>query len=58
MAPKFFHCGGTKLSNVIFRLLLKVENESAIKLRLVPSLTIFQEISDFAMSGQELRPNA
>jgi hypothetical protein len=49
---------GTKLSPAIIRLYIKGETARAIKMRAVPSLTIFQEISDFAIGGLELCPNA
>ncbi|CAI8866569.1 hypothetical protein EMIT093MI4_30200 [Pseudomonas sp. IT-93MI4] len=51
VARKFFYGSGTKLSSSITHRLTKAQIESAIKLRPVPSLAIFQKISDFAMSG-------
>jgi hypothetical protein len=58
VAPKFFHGSGTKPSKAIISLSIKGEIESAINMKAVPSFSIFQKISDFAMSGQELCPNA
>ena len=58
MAPKKIIDSGKKLSPPIIRLYIKGETASAINLRAVPSLTIFQEISDFVMSGPELCPDA
>jgi hypothetical protein len=48
---------GKKLSAAIIRLYIKGETASAINLRAVPSLSIFQEISDFTMGGLELCQN-
>ena len=39
-------------------LCIKGETGVAINMRAVPSFSIFQEISEFAMGGQELCPNA
>jgi hypothetical protein len=58
VALKIFIGSGKKLSPPIIRLYIKGETASAINLRAVPSLTIFQEISDFMISGSELCPNA
>jgi hypothetical protein len=58
VARKFFTGSGTKPSNAIICLSIKGEIESAINMRAVPSFSIFQEISDLAMGGLELCPNA
>jgi hypothetical protein len=42
----------------MIRLYIKGETASAINMRAVPSFSIFQKISDFAMGGPELCPNA
>jgi hypothetical protein len=57
VALTFFNSGGTKISHPMNRLYIKGETASAINLRAVPSLSIFQEISDFTMGGLELCPN-
>jgi hypothetical protein len=58
VALKIFIDSGKKLSLPIIRLYIKGETASAINMRAVPSFSIFQEISEFAMGGLELRPNA
>jgi hypothetical protein len=58
VAPKIFLGSGTKLSRLFNAPCNKGETASAINLKVVPSLSIFQEISEIAMGGQELRPNA
>jgi hypothetical protein len=42
----------------MIRLYIKGETASAIKMKAVPSFSIFQKISDLAMGGPELCPNA
>jgi hypothetical protein len=58
VALTFFNSDGKKLSSPIIRLYIKGETASAINMRAVPSFSIFQEISAFAMDGLELCPNA
>jgi hypothetical protein len=58
VALKIFISSGKKLSPPIIRLYIKGETASAINMRAVPSFSIFQEISEFAMGGSELCPNA
>lgn len=58
MALTFFNSGGTKISLPTIRLYIKGETASAIKMKAVPSSSIFQKISDLAMGGLELCPNA
>ncbi|MNF97140.1 hypothetical protein D3C84_799590 [compost metagenome] len=58
MARVFFTGSGIKLSRPINSPPIKGEMVSAINMRAVPSLAIFQEISDFRMNGHELSENA
>ena len=58
MALKIFIRSGKKISNAIITPYIKGQTASAINMRAVPSFSIFQEISEFAMGGQELCPNA
>jgi len=58
VALKFFIGSGTKLSFLLIAPCNKGETARAINLKVVPSFSIFQEISEFAMGGQELCPNA
>jgi hypothetical protein len=58
VALKFFIGSGIKLSSSVLPLYIKAETARAINMRAVPSFSIFQEISDFAMGGLELCPNA
>jgi hypothetical protein len=58
VALKIFIGSGIKLSSSVITLCIKGETVSAIKMKVVPSFSIFQEISGFAMGGLELCPNA
>jgi hypothetical protein len=58
VAPKIFSGSGTFLSIALITLCIKGETDVAINMKAVPSLPIFQEISEIAMSGPELCPNA
>ena len=58
MALKNFVGSGKKISMAIITLYIKGETASAINMKAVPSFSIFQEISEIAMDGQELCPNA
>jgi hypothetical protein len=58
VALTFFNSSGTKISLSTIRLYIKGETASAIKMKAVPSFSIFQKISDLAMGGLELCPNA
>jgi hypothetical protein len=55
---EIFIGSGKKLSPPINRLYIKGETASAINMKAVPSFSIFQEISEFMISGSELCPNA
>jgi hypothetical protein len=58
VALTFFNSSGKKISPPTIRLYIKGETASAINMKAVPSLAIFQKISNFAMDGLELCPNA
>jgi hypothetical protein len=58
VALKNFIGSGIKISKPIITPYIKGETASAINMKAVPSFSIFQEISDFAMGGLELCPNA
>ena len=58
MALNFFTRSGKKVSRAIIAPYIKGRTASAINMKAVPSFSTFQEISEFAMGGQELCPNA
>jgi hypothetical protein len=58
VALKKIISSGIKLSNPTTTLCIKGETAVAINMKAVPSFSIFQEISEFAMGGLELCPNA
>ncbi|WPX20860.1 hypothetical protein RHM58_13890 [Pseudomonas sp. 10S4] len=58
VAPNIFIDSGTYPSNSIITLYIKAQMVSAINMKAVPSFSISQEISEFAMGGLELCPNA
>jgi hypothetical protein len=58
VALKIFISSGTKLPSTTMSQYIKGQTASAIKMRAVPSFSIFQEISEIAMDGLELCPNA
>jgi hypothetical protein len=58
VALKIFLSSGTKLLDRTLSQYIKGQTASAINMRAVPSFSIFQEISEFAMGGLELCPNA
>ncbi|CAI8978746.1 hypothetical protein EMIT0P12_70266 [Pseudomonas sp. IT-P12] len=58
MALKKILSSGTKISHAFKSPCNKGETASAINLKVVPSFSIFQEISEIAMGGSELCPNA
>jgi hypothetical protein len=58
VALKIFIRSGKKISIATSAPYIKARTASAINMKAVPSFSIFQEISEFAMGGQELCPNA
>jgi hypothetical protein len=58
VALKLFSGSGTKLSQLLIAPCIKGETGRAISMKVVPSFSIFQEISRLAMGGLELCPNA
>ena len=58
MALKFFISSGNYLLTPLITLCIKGETGVASNMKAVPSFSIFQEISRFAMGGPELCPNA
>jgi hypothetical protein len=58
VALKFFFSSGTKLPDPRISQYIKGQTDIDISVKAVPSFSIFQEISEIVMGGQELCPNA